>query len=377
MINRPRLLHASVVVLGLLTCFTDQAWAQCSCTVDYQYRWTHAVPLDLGALSYDDANTVADAANQWGAYMQEASGDLSLGYYMGSGPGSYRFYYDDTLIGTGTWAVTDWSQHTVAINPETLSYGRNFFLHEMLHEMGHVSGFNHTTACTATQTVMHLGTDPNAPYATALTCSDYNSTTNDYSQPVPPGCTDPCQGSPLIIQLGRGGLRLTEPDVEFDLLKLGYAQDVAWTPAGEPEGFLVLDRNGNGAIDDGSELFGDHTPLSWGTVGPTARDGFQALAWFDERLQGGNADGWIDVHDAVYPYIKVWIDFDHNGLSQPAELFPLADAGIIAIGLLDHITARTDRLGDEYRYMSLAYVTNGDGIVSKCPIYDVFLRVVP
>lgn len=85
---------------------------------------------------------------------------------------------------------------------------------------------------------------------------------------------------PLIIDLGKKGIELTnvENGVHFDIDKNGFAEKTAWTD-GE-DGFLVLDRNGNGFIDDGGELFSDQVVMKNGEI---SKDGFEALADLDDN----------------------------------------------------------------------------------------------
>ena len=87
------------------------------------------------------------------------------------------------------------------------------------------------------------------------------------------------------------------------------------------DGFLVLDRNHNGTIDDGSELFGDNTPTE---AGGTAAHGFAALSEIDT-----NADGVIDINDKQFSELRVWRDLNQDGVSQTDELFSLEALGIV------------------------------------------------
>jgi hypothetical protein len=68
--------------------------------------------------------------------------------------------------------------------------------------------------------------------------------------------------TPIILSLSNNDVRLTDvPDgVKFDLDADGVLDSIAWTERDAADGFLVLDRNHNGKIDDGTELFGDATP---------------------------------------------------------------------------------------------------------------------
>lgn len=129
---------------------------------------------------------------------------------------------------------------------------------------------------------------------------------------------------PLVIDLGGLGIELTtlEEGVHFDLDKNGFAEKTAWI--GKEEGFLVLDRNGDGEINDGGELFGDQVELENGLISVS---GFQALAELDE-----NRDGKIDNSDLMWSQLRVWIDKDHDGVSK-GELKTLEELGIISISL--------------------------------------------
>ena len=68
---------------------------------------------------------------------------------------------------------------------------------------------------------------------------------------------------PIIVDTANDGYHLTsvEDGVRFDLDADGTPELVAWTRPGSDDAFLAIDRNGNGRIDDGTELFGNHTPV--------------------------------------------------------------------------------------------------------------------
>ena len=86
---------------------------------------------------------------------------------------------------------------------------------------------------------------------------------------------------------------------------------------------LVLDRNNNGVIDNGRELFGDSTVMS---NGQTAADGFAALADLDS-----NQDGVINANDAQFANLRVWRDLNQDGVSQANELSTLDQQNIASI----------------------------------------------
>ncbi len=137
--------------------------------------------------------------------------------------------------------------------------------------------------------------------------------------------------SPIVLDLDRNGYDTTTlvNGVRFDFDLNGFAEQMAWVQG--TDGLLVLDRDGSGAIEHGGELFGDHTVL---LDGSPAEHGFQALAELD-----GNADGLVDAADEFFQHLRVWRDLDHDGISDPGELFTLEAVGVEALGT-DSVTVR-------------------------------------
>ncbi len=186
-------------------------------------------------------------------------------------------------------------------------------------------------------------------------------------EPKPqPGCD--IDGCPVLLETGAGGFTLTDlaGGVAFDLDADGSTDRVSWTTGDGDDAWLALDRNGNGAIDDGGELFGDKTDQP-----PSDEpNGFLALAVFDRIDQGGNGDGLISAADAVFPSLRLWLDRDHDGITDAGELESLPDAGIAAIELDYFASRRRDRFGNRFRYATKVWLASGGRRLAT----DVFLR---
>jgi len=174
-----------------------------------------------------------------------------------------------------------------------------------------------------------------------------------------------CPPSPIVIDVDGSGFDLTDAanGVKFDIDNSGIAERIAWTKPGSTNAFLALDRNGNGIIDNGGELFGNYTAQP-----PIAEpNGFNALSVYDLLENGGNGDGVIDNRDAIYSALLLWIDANHDGISQSSELFKLSDLGVTSISLSYKASKWLDQYGNEFWFRSKV----GSRGVQWC--YDVFL----
>ncbi|MGZ9710282.1 hypothetical protein ACXX82_05655 [Glaciimonas sp. GNP009] len=151
---------------------------------------------------------------------------------------------------------------------------------------------------------------------------------------------------PLVLDLDGDGIETvsSKNNIYFDNNNDGIKTATGWV--GADDGLLVMDHNGNGVIDNGTELFGNPTQLD---NGHTASDGFGALADLDS-----NHDGKIDKNDANWNQLKVWRDLNQDGISQANELFTLDQLGIASLNvnkkLHNQTLANGNQLADQGTY---------------------------
>jgi len=174
---------------------------------------------------------------------------------------------------------------------------------------------------------------------------------------------------------GRGfELSSARDGVLFDIVGFGKRSLVAWPKAGSSNAWLALDRNGNGVIDNVTELFGNRTEQPQPPPG-TARNGFLALAVFDRSAEGGNGDGAIDSSDLVFSKLRLWRDVNRNGKSEVNELKTLSELMIDKIDLEHMLSIRIDKYGNRYVFRSKIYGSHKSGLARWC--WDVVPLSLP
>jgi hypothetical protein len=202
-----------------------------------------------------------------------------------------------------------------------------------------------------------------------VACSAHGQTDGakyNYSPPVY------SRKTPLLIDTDGSGYHLTSAKngILWDFYGDGRPIQISWTEKGSTNGWLAIDVDGNGKIDSARELFGDmspHVPPPRGCNEADCHNGFNSLIYYDS-----NDDGIIDNKDTEWPKLLVWIDSNHDGISQPEELHHLDELGIHSISVKWEKSSKTDQYGNDFRFRgTINSESNEDGVSRQ--IYDVFL----
>lgn len=190
-------------------------------------------------------------------------------------------------------------------------------------------------------------------------------------------CTCPC-GSPIILDITGKGYNLTSDTqgVMFDISGNGQLWQMSWTAQDANNAFLTLPGT-DGLVHNGQQLFGNFTPQPPcpATDKGCFANGFRALAVYDDPKNGGNGDGIIDARDAIFSSLRLWIDANHDGISQPNELYALPALGINSISLTYKESDKTDQYGNVFRYR--AQLNPDKPTDAGKTAYDIFFKVVP
>jgi hypothetical protein len=171
------------------------------------------------------------------------------------------------------------------------------------------------------------------------------------------GATFTCT-TPLVLAFDSNQPVRMEPAAHSFLLAPGSIP-FEWPTAATP--WLAMDRNGNGRIDDATELFGS-----------AERNGFELLASLDS-----NRDAVLDQQDCGWGRLLVWRDENGNGLSEPEELVPAAREGLLGISLQYTVQARCDARGNCERERAEFRWVDAAGKLQAGAVIDVYLRVRP
>lgn len=208
-------------------------------------------------------------------------------------------------------------------------------------------------------------------------CSNWNYCNEPEPEPCCEECYESCEnsqwtciGSPIVLDVFGTGFHLTDihNGVRFRVLPSQTPRQMGWPDAAFRNGWLALDRNGDGKITDFTELFGNATAQP-----KTGRpNGYLALAVFDAPSNGGNGNGVIDPGDSIYSHLLVWIDDNHNGISEPEELHSLQEVGIFKIDLDYTYSRYVDGNGNEFRYKARVWDKAG---TKHDMCYDVFVKI--
>jgi hypothetical protein len=286
----------------------------------------------------------------------------------------------DPNVGAGAVNQTDTHGYgTILVGTTYLNQNKHdFWAHVIAHELGHSLGYSNnfgsfSGGSCASRTLMYGSISPSGPFLSSIPSCDRTALSEDYpTNPPPPPPPDEIQncteatgcGSPIILDLGDDAYRFTsiENGVQF-ALRNGRPRQMAWTRAGVENAFLACDRNGNGRIDNGAELFGNFTALRSGQL---ARNGFEALSELDDH-----GDGIIDSNDAAWSFLLLWTDRNHDGVSTADELQSISESLVTALETEHRWVGRKDQQGNEFRYLSHFRLQRG-AAEARRSYYDVF-----
>src|ERR1051325_6517569 len=280
------------------------------------------------ALSQREYDAAVNAINGWNSWFEMYC--MTSPYSITANAGNADICIDEyPYLDPGNPAYFDNSSNEILLNPQYRDYSADFMNTILLHEIGHGIGFEDVGSNCANQSVMdgNLNSET-GPFMSGIGPADECALGQYNSPPPPPPSggedTTGTQGGldPLVLDLNGDGIHTTgvADPVWFDLDGNGQKELLTWTDGTTAEGFLFIDLHHNGRIDDGSELFGIGTVMPDGT---RAKDGFEGLAVYDRPENGGNGDGVLDANDAVWNQLRIWINTNHDGISQGAEVTSL------------------------------------------------------
>ena len=178
---------------------------------------------------------------------------------------------------------------------------------------------------------------------------------------------DPEDVDPIIIDLNKNGITSTKLNntIYFDHDNNNFKEASSWIDKGDA--FLALDKNSNGLIDNGNELFGNHTISNtrFKYTNNKATNGYEALKAYDL-----NGDNVIDSKDEIYDKLLLWKDSNQNAITDKGELIKLKDSGIVSIDL-NYKNTSIDEKGNTIKQSSTVTFEDGSTTIAN----DVWFKV--
>src|SRR5882762_2183435 len=374
------------------------AFADCPATTGVNWAQGSTHTYSLGNLSDTEKTQVRQGFDEWNTANAHNGSNVTFTEATGSQTPDWTWNNGTTPDGSTAGARTtinssssvDSASTTIGINnngadgkpiynPTSLVGYSTIFKKVAMHEIGHSMGLKDVTggAQSSGQTVMNQISGPddqgrNIPDSIGTEAPNHGSLCDDLqvaSQYPPPsgggggggggggkcgneGNIDPLLSTgdgcdPILIDTEGEGFHMTSfaDGVTFDIRGDGRPIQLSWTSAGFHNAFLALPE-GDGMVHSGKDLFSNFAAQDK----TRHANGFLALAEWDELDQGGNGDGIIDENDAVFSRLRLWIDSNHDGISQPEELHTLPELGVYSLSLAYGESRRTDEFGNQFRY---------------------------
>ena len=342
--QRQHLLGASILMVVALLALPGHANGQCWSTAS---RTDMSVP---GSVRFSAVTTQQNCNGTRTAVVRSWIDGLEFTCWVGAPVSGYCFAQDSegnagTFLGAQVWGLWNGRSHHWYLDPGSVDLG--------------------------TFTTLLYSGSPEA----------YEECPGQWIWNPNTGTCEPPPNCPIVVAVGRDSaykLTSAEDGVWFDIDGDGTVERIAWTERDSPVAFLAIDRDGDGQITSGRELFGNHM-LSG------AKNGFMALASMALEAGAGVIRGSLSVDDAIFSRLLLWTDVNHNGVSEPSELGPAGDRlAEIGLGYQDH--QRKDGHGNHFAFRGWVSVRTqpgrnaaadpGESKERRRYIYDVVLAML-